>query len=145
MFTLSYGRWKILSCSNLPRKSIAFVECQTVAIGQFIYWLAYDRIDMDFSDPRNLIMSFDMSTEEFIEVDLPDSLNDVDAEADLCIFRLKESLAVVKYNRGFRWKQVSDVWMMEHGIQKRLQSYTPLMHQMHQLHGLWNLGRVVNL
>ncbi|KAJ9541774.1 hypothetical protein OSB04_028280 [Centaurea solstitialis] len=85
-------------------------------IGQFIYWLAEDH--EDFRDRRGMIMSFDMSSEQFKEVDLLDSLTDVEALPNLSISRLKEFLALVEYHKEFPWKRVCTVWVMEHGDSK---------------------------
>lgn len=148
VFTLSSGEWTIL-CGNLPRKSIGFTWSSTV-IGQFIYWFAYDRIDEDGGlGFRNLIMSFDMASDEFIEINLPDSLAhlpdhlDHPPELAFSVSRLRESLVVLEYTKNTSKHQVCGVWMMV--IQNRLQSYSPLKHQMQGLRGLWDLARVVNL
>ncbi|CAH1435515.1 unnamed protein product [Lactuca virosa] len=74
VFSLSKGSWRILS-SNLPNKSMK-VTWSEVVIDRFIFWFAFDKLvaaDGGFST-KNMIMSFDMTTEEFIVVDLPENL-----------------------------------------------------------------------
>nr|KAJ0220004.1 hypothetical protein LSAT_V11C200054790 [Lactuca sativa] len=73
VFKLSRGSWRI-PCSNLPKKSIQ-VTLSHIAIHSYIYWLGFD-INVStngFETQKNLIISFDMNTEEFRVVDLPDS------------------------------------------------------------------------
>ncbi|GKE11529.1 hypothetical protein Tco_1415080 [Tanacetum coccineum] len=67
VFRLSSGTWKSLSI-NLPCRPIE-VHGNQVAIDRFIYWHALDRIS-----GSNLIISFDMISEEFREIRLPDNL-----------------------------------------------------------------------
>ncbi|KAJ9542214.1 hypothetical protein OSB04_028720 [Centaurea solstitialis] len=50
VFTLSSGEWRYLSSNQLPRKSIEFDQRCSRVIGQFIYWLAYDRTDEDVQE-----------------------------------------------------------------------------------------------
>ncbi|XP_024990285.1 putative F-box protein At3g16590 [Cynara cardunculus var. scolymus] len=121
VFKLSSGEWECLS-GNLPRKSIGFTWSSAV-IGQFIYWFAYDRIDEN-GGLRNLIMAFDMVSDEFIEIALPDSLahlpDDLDHLPELAfsISKLRESLVVLEYTKNTSKHQVCGVWMMEHGDPK---------------------------
>ncbi|GJW71238.1 hypothetical protein Tco_0128155 [Tanacetum coccineum] len=61
-------------------------------------------------------MSFDMITEEFNELDLPDSFA---RNHSLSIFKARESLVVVQM-KGVDENQVISVWMMEHGDPKSL-------------------------
>ncbi|GJW12351.1 hypothetical protein Tco_1578178 [Tanacetum coccineum] len=74
---LVQGAWRRLAV-NLPRKSIAFTE-NNVAIDRFIYWHAYHWF--------NVIVSFDMMSEEFMENGLPNSLA-LDLESQLFISKL---------------------------------------------------------
>ncbi|XP_021970978.1 F-box/kelch-repeat protein At3g23880 isoform X2 [Helianthus annuus] len=76
VFPLSTGAWRSPYTSNLPRNSIEFDYDNTVVIYGMLYWLATDRITADggFQSYNNLIISFDMTSEEFREVNLPDSL-----------------------------------------------------------------------
>ncbi|GJV29503.1 putative F-box domain-containing protein, partial [Tanacetum coccineum] len=67
-FRLSLGVWKSLS-TNMPLRSTSLTD-NRVAIGRFIYWRAVNR----FSDADHLILSFDMISEEFTEIDFPVNL-----------------------------------------------------------------------
>ncbi|KAK1408491.1 hypothetical protein QVD17_40319 [Tagetes erecta] len=110
VFSLSTGAWRSPH-SNLPRKSIIFYG--DVAIDGLLYWHAKDRIIMDggFSS-YNLIISFDITSEEFREVNLPRSLAHVSV---LYVSKLRESLVVVhsgeEDNNSF-----INVWRMEDGV-----------------------------
>uniref|UniRef100_A0A251UKL9 Putative F-box domain-containing protein n=1 Tax=Helianthus annuus TaxID=4232 RepID=A0A251UKL9_HELAN len=91
VFPLSTGAWRSPYTSNLPRNSIEFDYDNTVVIYGMLYWLATDRITADggFQSYNNLIISFDMTSEEFREVNLPDSLahQSID-EANNLVFRV---------------------------------------------------------
>ncbi|KAI3725458.1 hypothetical protein L1987_65246 [Smallanthus sonchifolius] len=113
VFTLSTRGWRSPCSTDLPRKSIRFCSLQVVVDG-FIYWLATDRIEMDGGfRSYNLIISFDMISEEFREVSLPDSLALAHHyDGKLSMSTLRESLVVLDevveaYNPVF------GVWMME--------------------------------
>nr|XP_043634247.1 uncharacterized protein LOC122605376 [Erigeron canadensis] len=119
VFTLSSGgTWRSPLSSNLPHKSIQFRHSQAV-VGRFIYWDAVDRIHLDdndrFRNPK-LIMSFDLTCEEFTKVNLPDSLA-LHHTAHLSLCNLKESLAVLDYKMNSRYDQENcHVWMLSgHG------------------------------
>ncbi|KAJ9542394.1 LOW QUALITY PROTEIN: hypothetical protein OSB04_028900, partial [Centaurea solstitialis] len=126
IFTLSSGEWSNL-CGNLPRKSIIFTQSSTV-IGQFIYWFASDTVDVSWLEYRNLIVSFDMVSHEFIEIDLPECLAhfrhaDIEyMQPSFSVSRLRESLVVLDYTYRDR-RKVCVVWMMDHGDPK---SFTKL-------------------
>ncbi|GJU78355.1 putative F-box domain-containing protein [Tanacetum coccineum] len=109
VFRLSLGTWKSLSI-NLPRRTIELLTNQ-VAIDRFIYWDALDRISMTY-----LVISFDMISEEFREIRLPDNLtlNLLNRDMWLYICKFKESLAVIHSNYEVE-PTVWDVWMMENG------------------------------
>ncbi|GJS53532.1 putative F-box domain-containing protein [Tanacetum coccineum] len=118
VFTLSTKAWKRLT-TNLPLNSTAFGVNQVV-LDRFIYWRAYD---LRFEDPHyhglEQIMSFDMITEEFNELDLPDSLA---RNHRLFMSKARESLVVAQ----MKWvinNQVVSVWMMEHGDPKSLTNF----------------------
>nr|GFA90144.1 hypothetical protein [Tanacetum cinerariifolium] len=64
----------------------------------------------------DLIMSFDMISEEFTEVYLPDCLAK-DSDIVLSISKLKESLVVLEYNFKVE-RPVYGVWMMEDSAKK---------------------------
>nr|XP_043634200.1 F-box/kelch-repeat protein At3g23880-like [Erigeron canadensis] len=95
VFTLcSGGTWRSRLSGNLPHISIDFGDSQAVVDG-FAYWDAVDRIHVDDRTKNpNLIMSFDLTTEEFSKVNLPDSLA-LNHKARLSLCNLRESLAVL--------------------------------------------------
>nr|GEW42616.1 hypothetical protein [Tanacetum cinerariifolium] len=97
-----------------------------VAIERFMYWIAYEKIYTDVGNQswykRNLIVSFDMTSEEFTEVNLPGSL-DIDPASNFNLYNIGESLVLVHFKKE-AGKRVHSVWkMMEHGASK---SFTKL-------------------
>nr|XP_043631145.1 putative F-box protein At1g47790 [Erigeron canadensis] len=122
VFTLSSGTWKTPSGSinNLPcRDSIRFCWGQ-VALDGVIYWLAFEWIKVDgkYRD-HNLIMSFDLSSEGFQEVCLPDNLARL-SHHDLSITKRMESVVVLERDAT---RTSCGVWMMGKGVTK---SFTKL-------------------
>ncbi|KAI3725486.1 hypothetical protein L1987_65274 [Smallanthus sonchifolius] len=89
------------------RKSVG-----VVVIDGCLYWLATDKITSDRCD--NLIISFDMTSEEFTEVNLPDSLAH-QTYLNLSMCKLRESLVVLQ--RDVIETEIV-VWMMEDGVPK---------------------------
>ncbi|KAF5797279.1 putative F-box domain-containing protein [Helianthus annuus] len=77
VYTLSSQAWRSIPTINQPRNSISLKPNQVVIDG-FIYWHALDLVSVSMMTTRfegyNLIVSFDMTSEEFMEVSLPDSL-----------------------------------------------------------------------
>ncbi|KAI3776462.1 hypothetical protein L1987_46247 [Smallanthus sonchifolius] len=74
VFSLSTGAWRSAYTTNLPRKLIHFYLF-SVDIDGIIYWLTEDRISIDGGFKYySMITSFDMTSEEFGEVYLPDTL-----------------------------------------------------------------------
>ncbi|KAJ0568522.1 putative F-box domain-containing protein [Helianthus annuus] len=121
VFTVSSGVWRCPYSTNLPRKSVQF-SCSQVVVDGFCYWLATDRstIDPGFK-AYNLIISFHMTREEFIEVNLPDSLIYEGSVDYLNISNLRESLVVLDRNTE---ENVCYVWSMkDDGVSK---SFTKL-------------------
>ncbi|XP_076949293.1 F-box/kelch-repeat protein At3g06240-like [Bidens hawaiensis] len=118
VFTLGTWAWR-RSYGNLPRKSIQFDDYDKVNIDGIFYWLAKDVITVD-GGFRHMIISFDMTSEEFKEVTLPDSFANMGCK--LYSYKRGESLIVVvedehPVNGDF------DVWMMVDGVPK---SFTKL-------------------
>ncbi|KAJ0456156.1 putative F-box domain-containing protein [Helianthus annuus] len=108
VFTLSTRAWRSpYSTSNLPRKSISFVK-KPIVVDGCLYWLACDRF-------YHLIVSFDLTSEEFRQVNLPDSL--AHTKFSLFMYNLRESIVVLEH-RVEANKQVYHVWMMEDGVTK---------------------------
>ena len=115
VFTLSTNAWRRLS-KNLPRECI-FITPYHVSIGRFMYWIAYCQWNI-----KNLIVSFDMTSEEFTEISLPESVA-AGKRNNLDLYNIRESLFVAQFKIE-AGKRVHSVWkMMEHGASK---SFTKL-------------------
>ncbi|KAJ0568709.1 putative F-box associated interaction domain-containing protein [Helianthus annuus] len=117
VFTLSTGAWRRLYSTNLPRKSLKF-NCSLLGVvvdGAFC-WLATDRITMDGERRSiNLIISFDLTSEEFKEINPPDALAHLQ-RLHLSMSKLRESLFLIE---GYLSNDhVFHVWMMEDGVPK---------------------------
>ncbi|GJR63487.1 F-box/kelch-repeat protein-like protein [Tanacetum coccineum] len=63
----------------------------------------------------NLIISFDLSNEEFREIHLPESLLSFKNKS-LSISKLRESLVVLEYNMITSGRQLCAVWMLDNGV-----------------------------
>ncbi|XP_076885494.1 putative F-box protein At1g47790 [Bidens hawaiensis] len=100
IFTLSIGAWRSVPTNlGLPHKPIDFSYNQVVVDG-VIYWVSYGL------GTYHVIISFNLTSEELLEVVVPDSL----AHArHLSISKLDGSLVVFKCNED---PLVCDVWMM---------------------------------
>ncbi|KAJ0693479.1 putative F-box domain-containing protein [Helianthus annuus] len=116
VFTLNTRAWRSPYSSNLPRKSI-YVDSDQVVVDGCLYWLATDRIALDDGTFRsyNLIVSFDLITEEFREVNLPGRL--AGTSCRFSMYKLGESIAVLELGVEAN-KLVYRVWMMEDGVTK---------------------------
>ncbi|KAJ9551448.1 hypothetical protein OSB04_015493 [Centaurea solstitialis] len=114
VFTLSSGQWTTPS-TNLPSKSIQFHNYRTV-IGQLIYLVGNDWSTLhNDGRKRTLIMSFDLTTHEFAEVDIPNSLH----HSYLSVSRLRESLVLLHTDQDLiQYKDIFHVWMMDDGDSK---------------------------
>ncbi|XP_071714053.1 F-box/kelch-repeat protein At3g06240-like [Rutidosis leptorrhynchoides] len=111
IFSLSLGYWRSLSM-NVPRTSIELDE-EHVCVDKCIYWDAFDRTGAGETEKfRKLLLSFDMTTEEFTEIDLPNNL--AYCNGYLSIYKVWTSLLVLAPNddslEGYC------VWRMEHGV-----------------------------
>ncbi|KAJ0456179.1 putative F-box domain-containing protein [Helianthus annuus] len=116
VFTLTTRAWRSLYSDILPRKSVKHFKLPVVVDG-CLYWLAHncDGITVDDGTfTTDLIISFDLTSEEFGEVNLPDSL--AHPHCSLSMHKLRESLVVVEDNR-----QVYHLWVMEDGVPKSFQ------------------------
>ncbi|GJS20101.1 putative F-box domain-containing protein [Tanacetum coccineum] len=83
--------------------------------------LRVTNMDDDGFQSYNLIMSFDMKSEEFEEIYLPERLA-LNGDIDYPISKLRESLVVLEYNIDAE-NPVYSVWMMEDDVSK---SFTKL-------------------
>ncbi|KAM0044988.1 putative F-box domain-containing protein [Helianthus debilis subsp. tardiflorus] len=114
VYTLSSQVWRSTATINQPRNSVQLLWDQVVIDG-FIYWLAIDGRTTGFLG-YNMIVSFDMTSEKFMEVSLPATLAQAHApNKTVVISKLKESLVAVELVREAE-KRVYGVWMMEDGV-----------------------------
>ncbi|MFS8028977.1 putative F-box domain, galactose oxidase/kelch, beta-propeller, F-box associated interaction [Helianthus anomalus] len=122
VFTLSTRVWRNAYSSNLPSKCFWFGGHQVV-VGGVVYFLVSDGVD-GRDGCGNLIVSFDLTSEEFGEVKLPDSLT---VTRNLSLLKLRESLVVIEacleelgpeeVGRAY-CKRVYHIWRMEDGVSK---------------------------
>ncbi|GKD42250.1 reverse transcriptase domain-containing protein [Tanacetum coccineum] len=112
IFTLSSKTWKMIPSSNVLRESIRLISSTPVAIDRFIYWFSEDRIVANYGVLviKNFILSFDLITHEFKEINLPHSLAN-HLSLNFSISKLSESLVVSTYIYEAE-KLVYGVWMM---------------------------------
>nr|XP_043611133.1 F-box/kelch-repeat protein At3g23880-like [Erigeron canadensis] len=106
VFTLSLGAWRSPLSNTCPRKWISMgIMGSSQAFDGFIYW---DALDTNNEGPRNvsLIMSFDLTSEEFTELYLPTT-----PFAYLYVSTLRESIGVFDLHLDTR-PQVVNVWIM---------------------------------
>lgn len=98
--TLGCGGWRSISV-NLDLPNSPTFKPDQVVIDGVIYWVVYN------GTLRNMIISFDLESEEFGEVELPNGL--ARPRIELTVFKRKDSLAMVTYD--FPALDL-DVWMM---------------------------------
>ncbi|KAK9048130.1 hypothetical protein SSX86_032907 [Deinandra increscens subsp. villosa] len=119
VFALSTGAWRS-PYGNLPRKSVRF-DLHHETVDGFIYWLVTDKITIDGEyRSYDLIISFDITNEEFKEVYLPDSLAFA-AHIDhfTYISVLRNSLVVLECEKNVN-DPVVVIWKMEGGVFTKL-------------------------
>ncbi|XP_076932332.1 F-box protein At5g65850-like [Bidens hawaiensis] len=107
VFSLTWQVWRISPC-NPPDKLVEFKPCSQSHVDRFIYWLGVT------SDAGIIIISFDLLSEEFGEIRLPDAL----AFQDLLMLdlsNLSDSLVVL---RRCIMTPKYEVWKMENGVSK---------------------------
>ncbi|KAK9060906.1 hypothetical protein SSX86_018086 [Deinandra increscens subsp. villosa] len=112
VLTLTSGGWRPISSINLPHSSKGILLYNLVVVDGVIYWVCYNIVTK-----KSRIISFDLTSEEFGGVDLPDSLA---WSKWLSISKLKETLVMLNhYFRGDLMKPACDVWMMlKNGVSK---------------------------
>nr|XP_043629383.1 F-box protein CPR1-like [Erigeron canadensis]XP_043629384.1 F-box protein CPR1-like [Erigeron canadensis] len=121
VFTLSTRTWSILSTKR-PRNSVK-LEWPQVVIDRFIYWVASDMLVTKHGRSQSpfLIMSFDLTTKAFKEINLTDSLTNPSCTIQT-ISKLHESLVLLECHREV--EEVCCLWMMkEQGVNR---SFTKL-------------------
>ncbi|KAM0054324.1 putative F-box domain-containing protein [Helianthus debilis subsp. tardiflorus] len=122
VFTLSTRAWRSPYSTNLPSNSVTLFGLPVVVDG-CLYWLTWDNATFTTC---GLLISFDMTSEEFGEVNLPDGL--AHHECNLSMDKLRESLVVVEVCHEAN-KRVYNVWMMKDGVPKSFQKlYTISTH-----------------
>ncbi|XP_023768158.1 F-box/kelch-repeat protein At3g23880 [Lactuca sativa] len=122
IYTLSSGEWRSPS-SNVWRKSVR-VRPYGVVVDRLMYWCGSHQMERDgwVQWTSNLIMSFDLTNENFEIIDLPDSLAR-HPPVRLSVSKIRDSLVVIEDSFFNKEKQHCAVWMMENGAQK---SFTKL-------------------
>ena len=144
IFRLSSGAWKSLSI-NLPRRTVVLAEnydqdnAQAV-IDRFIYWLAFDRISRS-----NLIISFDMISEIFTEIRLPDNLAvNHNLHNELSLRKFNGSLVVLEDIYHYFDVPEYGVWMMENGdLKSFIKLYTITAKEIVDVFGFRKSGEVL--
>ncbi|KAJ0917068.1 putative F-box domain-containing protein [Helianthus annuus] len=114
VFTLSTGAWRAPFSNSLPSRSFHF-NMDSVVIDGVLYWLALDGINTGRGRIYyNLIVTFDLTSEEFGEIHLPDSLANTD-DYNLSISKVRKSLVVIK---TFMNDEGFGVWVMLDSVPK---------------------------
>nr|GEV62101.1 hypothetical protein [Tanacetum cinerariifolium] len=95
VFSLSSKTWKMIPSSNVPRGSVRITSSTQVATNRFVFWVACHMICANnrLSEHRSLILSFDLITQEFKEINLPHNLPNP-LSVNFRISKLSESLVV---------------------------------------------------
>ncbi|XP_022734374.1 F-box protein CPR30-like [Durio zibethinus] len=120
LFSLNENSWKRVAAIS-PYYAIEGEISSTFANGA-VHWLAYQRRnDGGF---RNMILGFDISSDEFLVIRLPESLIDL-CPMDLSIMKYEESsIAVLK--RDWEDGEQLEMWIMkEYGV---VESWTKALH-----------------
>ncbi|GJS53621.1 chitin elicitor receptor kinase [Tanacetum coccineum] len=120
VFTLSAHVWKTVS--NIPP---TFRTCHLtfnhVFVEGFIYWRAYDNIELAPGILSNMIISFDLKSDEFGVVYLPGRLVQTNG---LVLSKVYESLGLFEYYYNDGETRFCDVWIMKEGVTK---SFTKML------------------
>ncbi|KAH7861166.1 hypothetical protein Vadar_022478 [Vaccinium darrowii] len=111
VFSLSSGNWRSIKTTspyNVPERFWS-----QALINGVVHWVAYHVYESGTF--RNLVMSFDMGSEEFGELNLPESLVKLPTEVmSAAIFG--GSLTILQYD-ALRYTRSCSVWVMkEYGI-----------------------------
>ncbi|GKE65088.1 F-box domain containing protein [Tanacetum coccineum] len=113
VFALSTRVWKTVSSIPLAFK-YCYLTCEGhVSIGGFIYWHGCDFFKLGDGIPFNTIVSFDLKSDEFGEVCLPDRL----VHSCLRVLKVKESLGLLEYYEDGE-VPFCGVWIMNEGVTK---------------------------
>lgn len=115
IFSVGTGAWRQVSGIDIKLRILEFMWCQVLLRG-VVHWLGYEPIDDDRSS-RSSILAFNIGSEVFSEVMLPDVLAK-EAVMSLCLFSNGGSLSVVKYSSASDI-EACDVWIMkEYGVKE---------------------------
>ncbi|KAM0045021.1 putative F-box domain-containing protein [Helianthus debilis subsp. tardiflorus] len=90
VFTLSSGAWRSITTNLRWPLNSMHLSCKPVVIDGVTHWIAFDNL------PR-WIISFDLTSEEFGEVELPDSLAHATV---LSISNFKESDRIIRFMKN---------------------------------------------
>ncbi|KAJ0714025.1 putative F-box domain-containing protein [Helianthus annuus] len=93
VFTLSSGAWRSIPM-NLPQELVIYPQTPVVIDG-VIHWVAHDVFDTADDAYSRRIISFELTSEEFGQLDLPDCLI---GRRNIGMSKLKQSLVVLDYN-----------------------------------------------
>ncbi|XP_071694554.1 putative F-box protein At3g16210 [Rutidosis leptorrhynchoides] len=151
IYSLSSGSWRSFSM-NVPSKSIE-LERNHVCVDKCIYWYAFDRsVTGETYRKKNLILAFDLTTEEFTEIDLCDGLKEeyVDKGYGCCgylsLSKLGTSLVVLQPKDGSYIEHF--VWRMNHDgvpntFTKLFVIKTPCESQIRHVHDFRKTGKPI--
>ncbi|KAD6455095.1 hypothetical protein E3N88_09801 [Mikania micrantha] len=103
VFTFTSGAWRSISMKTLP---CHFLN-NPVVINGVIHWIVFDLTRKNGEENR--MITFDLTIEEFGEVDLPVQ---VVGCTHLDISKLNDSLVVLHYHSSSRGGYGCDIWMM---------------------------------
>nr|GFA89843.1 hypothetical protein [Tanacetum cinerariifolium] len=114
VYTWTARVWK--SVSNIPPASIySYLESGQVYVGGFIYFGALDYIRLLGNIRSNLIVSFDLKSDEFGEVCLPDRLVNT---YYVGVMKVYESLGLLEHNQHHDERSSCGVWVVKDGVSK---------------------------
>ena len=78
VFSFATKHWRPIETQNTPRDSIRLKRSSQAVIGRYIFWVASENIVQHESDrpsyKRYMLMSFDMITQTFLEVQIPECI-----------------------------------------------------------------------
>ncbi|GJT90894.1 putative F-box domain-containing protein [Tanacetum coccineum] len=131
---------KIIMIPHCFKKDIGFrisrVDDIKEVIDGFIYWLASD----NFKIGCDIVISFDLTSEEFREIHLPESIK----LNFLSISKLRETLVVLEYNMViFSEIKFHAVWMMDNDSFTRLYTIKEPATSLDRILGFRKTGAII--
>ncbi|XP_062029005.1 F-box/kelch-repeat protein At3g23880-like [Rosa rugosa] len=116
VYSLARNSWKRLSSTTFPAslRSIVWFTRKYVFVNNALHWPQCQ----DFDKDKNIIVFFDMASELFSQIEMPEAFSD--ERKVISVARYGESLALIDIKmRGF------DIWVMkEYGV---VQSWTKIL------------------